>query len=78
MHSESQSDQDRCVRLILTRMPETGPHNLVHARAHREIIRRFGRFPYRNAALGRTNTPAERAFLTEGGYGAILTELEAA
>ena len=78
MHSESQSDQDRCVRLMLTRMPETGPHNLLHARAHREVIRRFGRFPYRNDALGRDSTRAERAFLDAGGYGAVVQELQAA
>ena len=41
---------------------------LRHARAHREIIRRFGRFPFRNAALGRESTPEEVAFLAEGGY----------
>ena len=41
---------------------------LRHARAHREIIRRFGRFPYRNAALGRESTPEEVAFLAAGGY----------
>jgi uncharacterized protein (DUF924 family) len=43
MHSECLSDQERCVRLLMTRMPETGEANLVHARAHREVIRRFGR-----------------------------------
>ena len=53
MHAESLAQQERGVRLILTRMPRTGASNLVHARAHREVIRRFGRFPYRNAALGR-------------------------
>jgi uncharacterized protein (DUF924 family) len=68
MHSESQCDQDRCVRLMLTRMPETNGRNLPHAIAHRNIIRRFGRFPFRNAALGRISTPAERAWLDEGGY----------
>jgi uncharacterized protein (DUF924 family) len=35
---------------------------------HADIIRRFGRFPHRNAALGRTTTPAERAFLDDGGF----------
>jgi len=47
----------------------------MHARAHREIIRRYGRFPYRNDALGRTTTEAERAFLDKGGYGAIVNDL---
>jgi uncharacterized protein (DUF924 family) len=56
MHSENRTDQDRCVRLILTRLPETGRENLLHARAHREVIRRFGRFPYRNAVLAGLDT----------------------
>ena len=50
---------------------------LLHARAHREIIRRFGRFPFRNAAFGRESTPEEVAFLEEGGYAAMLKELAA-
>jgi uncharacterized protein (DUF924 family) len=78
MHSETTMDQDRCVRLFLTRMPETGADNLLHARAHREVIRRFGRFPYRNAVLGRVTRPDEAAFLQAGGYGAMVRELEAA
>ncbi len=77
MHSENLIDQDRAVRLILTRMPETGDNNLIHAKVHREIIRRFGRFPYRNAALGRASTEAEQAFLDGEGYGGIMRELEA-
>lgn len=76
MHSEHLADQDRCVRLMLTRMPETGASNLLHAKAHREVIRRFGRFPYRNAALGRSDTAAEAAFLAEGGYGAVVREMK--
>jgi uncharacterized protein (DUF924 family) len=78
MHSECLADQERCVRLMMTRMPETGAHNLVHARAHREVIRRFGRFPYRNEALARPTQGAEAAFLAEGGYGAMVREMEAA
>ncbi len=76
MHSESQMDQDRCVRLMLTRMPVGGRQNLLHAKAHREVIRRFGRFPYRNAALSRSDTPPERAFAKAGGYGALVRELQ--
>lgn len=72
MHSENLFDQDQGVRLFSCRMPGD---NLLHARTHREIIRRFGRFPYRNAALGRRSTDAEMAFLTSGGYGAVLNEL---
>ena len=76
MHSEHLTDQDRCVRLMKARM-ESGD-NLLHARAHREVIRRYGRFPYRNAALGRASTPEEEAFLSSGGYGAILREVQTA
>lgn len=77
MHSESLADQDRCVRLMLTRMPETGKPNLLHAKVHREVIRRFGRFPYRNDALSRNTTGPEAAFVEDGGYGAILQEMSA-
>lgn len=70
MHSENLTDQDRCVRLIMTRMPKTGDVNLPHARAHREVIRRFGRFPYRNEALGRASTAPEAEYLDQGGYAA--------
>jgi uncharacterized protein (DUF924 family) len=66
MHSEIQTNQDRCVRLFLINYGREG--YLRHAVAHREIIRRFGRFPFRNAALGRESTPAEIAFLEAGGY----------
>lgn len=76
MHSECLSDQDRCVRLMLTRMPQEGGSNLLHARAHRRVIRRFGRFPYRNAALARCSSVEESRFLTEGGYGQIVRELQ--
>ncbi|ANB34757.1 DUF924 domain-containing protein [Rhodovulum sulfidophilum] len=77
MHSECLMDQDRCVRLMLTRMPETGADNLLHAKAHRELIRRFGRFPFRNAALHRGSSEEEIAFLESGGYGACVEELRA-
>jgi uncharacterized protein (DUF924 family) len=78
MHSECLADQERCVRLLMTRMPVTGGDNLVHARAHREVIRRFGRFPYRNDALARPTHSSEAAFLAEGGYGAMVREMQAA
>lgn len=76
MHSESQMDQDRAVRMMLLRMPETGASNLLHARAHRAVIREFGRFPYRNDALGRATTAAEARFLEQGGYGAALRSVQ--
>ena len=78
MHSENLCDQDRCVRLIFERMPETGADNLLHARAHREVIRKFGRFPYRNEALERMSTGAERDYVAQGGYGATLRDFQAA
>lgn len=76
-HSEDPADQDLCVSLMAERLPAS-PGNHLHARAHAEIIRRFGRFPFRNAALGRVSTPEEEAFLAEGGYGAVVRRLEAA
>lgn len=78
VHSEDVIDQDRAVRLIKARLPETGAENLLHARAHREVIRRFGRFPTRNAALGRANTPAEAGYLAQGGYGALVQAMKIA
>ena len=72
MHAENLSDQDRAVRLIHTRMPESGESNRDHACAHRAVIRDFGRFPYRNEALGRKTSPAEQAFLDAGGYAAAI------
>lgn len=68
MHSERLADQDRCVRLIRMRMPQHGDVNLEHAQKHREVIRRFGRFPSRNAILGRTDNRAEIAYREAGGY----------
>ncbi|WP_439155206.1 DUF924 family protein [Yoonia sp.] len=68
MHSENLYDQDRAVRLIHTRMPQTGKSNENHACAHRAIIRQFGRFPYRNGALDRKTTASEQSFLDAGGY----------
>ena len=75
MHSEVQANQDRSVRLFLVGVGRG--EGLRHARAHREIIRRFGRFPYRNAALGRESTPEEVAFLEEGGYQKMLDAIAA-
>ncbi len=74
MHSENLCDQDRCVRLFHTRMPQA-TDNLLHARAHREVIRRFGRFPHRNEALDRESAPEESAFLADGGYGRAVADV---
>lgn len=73
-HSEDMADQDMAVQLMQERMP-SDPHWLLHAKAHREMIQRYGRFPLRNKALGRESTPAEEAFLAEGGYVALVNSL---
>lgn len=66
MHSEDLADQDRCIALAAERLEQGS--TLHHARQHRAVIERFGRFPYRNEALGRTSTPEETAYLEGGGY----------
>jgi uncharacterized protein (DUF924 family) len=64
-HSESMPDQDKCCALFAA----TGDANLLKwAQLHADIIRRFGRFPHRNAVLGRTTTPEEQAFLDADGF----------
>ncbi|WP_424833363.1 DUF924 family protein [Ruegeria sp.] len=78
MHSENLCDQERCVRLMCERMPNHGAGNLLHARAHREVIRQFGRFPYRNEALDRPTTEHEAAYVSNGGYGATVRALQSA
>ena len=75
-HSEDPEDQALSVALFEMRMPDTGAANLLHARAHREVIGRYGRFPTRNLALGRENTPDESLYLENGGYGAIVQLLQ--
>lgn len=70
MHSECIVDQDRCVRLFVTRMPKTGENNLSYAKEHRDVIRKFGRFPYRNTTLGRESSGQEQEFLRANGYAA--------
>ncbi|MDV7143350.1 DUF924 family protein [Tropicimonas sp. TH_r6] len=77
MHSEDLADQDACIRLMNERMPQGGAKQVLHAKVHRKIIRRFGRFPYRNVALGRMTLPTEQAFLENEGYGSVLREIQA-
>jgi uncharacterized protein (DUF924 family) len=62
MHSEELADQDLAVALF---RHLDGGASLPWAERHREVIARFGRFPHRNAALGREDTAAERAFLAD-------------
>lgn len=76
MHSENLCDQDRCVRLMQERMPQSGESNLLHARAHRQVIRQFGRFPYRNEALKRNSTKVEADYVSTGGYGETVRQLQ--
>lgn len=76
MHSEDPADQARCIEMFTERMPDTGASNLHHARVHAEVIRRFGRFPFRNAALGRVSTPGEVQFIADGGYGALVKAMK--
>ncbi|MET1046781.1 MAG: DUF924 family protein [Hyphomicrobium sp.] len=64
-HSENIADQRRSVDLFAEHGDE---NNLKYAEIHRNIIERFGRFPHRNAVLGRQTTPEEKAFLDEGGF----------
>jgi uncharacterized protein (DUF924 family) len=64
-HSEDLADQERCITFYQAARDAEG---LKWAELHADIIRRFGRFPHRNAALGRTTTPEERAFLDSGGF----------
>lgn len=70
-HSENLKDQDEAVAMMAQRLPDH-PEQVLHARAHREIIAKFGRFPFRNATLGRENTPEEQAFLDAGGYATFV------
>ena len=76
MHSENLCDQDRCVRLMLTRMDTGQETYLLHAKAHREVIRRFGRFPFRNDALGRETTGPEKDYVAAGGYATTVEALK--
>jgi uncharacterized protein (DUF924 family) len=65
MHSEDLADQLRCVELF---RKAGNTDNLGYAERHADIIRRFGRFPHRNRALGRAITADEQAFLDSGGF----------
>ncbi|MEM6932488.1 MAG: DUF924 family protein [Pseudomonadota bacterium] len=68
MHSERLADQERCVRLFVLNGQNDPGDNLEHAIKHRAVIRRFGRFPSRNAVLGRRDSAKELSYRAEGGY----------
>lgn len=74
-HSEDPADQALAVQLLTERL-QSSPDLALHARAHQEIIRRYGRFPTRNEALGRTSSAEEQAYLDEGGYGALVAAMK--
>ena len=65
MHSEVLSDQERSIELFTAAGLEA---NVPYAIEHADIIRRFGRFPHRNAILGRSSTKEEIDFLENGGF----------
>ena len=63
MHSEDLADQEHCLSLI----DQPGlEENLAFAREHHAIVARFGRFPHRNAVLGRENRPGEEEAIAKG------------
>jgi len=63
-HSEDITDQERSIALFKSLSADS----LTWAELHADIIREFGRFPHRNAVLGRATTPEEAAFLNDGGF----------
>lgn len=75
-HSENAQDQAQAVELMEARMPDS-PDSALHARAHQAIIARFGRFPFRNVALGRPSTAEETAWLAGGAYASTVNDLRA-
>jgi uncharacterized protein (DUF924 family) len=61
MHSEAMADQDRLLELL---DPAESPETHRFAVIHRDIIVEFGRYPHRNASLGRKTSPSEAEFLS--------------
>jgi uncharacterized protein (DUF924 family) len=66
-HAENASMQQRSVRLFEQLAADGLAEPLDSARRHRDVIERFGRFPHRNAILGRASTAEEIAFLEQRG-----------
>jgi uncharacterized protein (DUF924 family) len=73
-HSEDSADQALAVEYLTHRMSDADL--VLHARVHQRVIAEFGRFPTRNAALGRISTADEQRYLDEGGYGALVRALK--
>ena len=76
IHSENLADQAWNIELSKARLAEDPNEVMVHALAHQMQIQKFGRFPARNAALGRDSTPQEQEFLNNGGYGKLVESLQ--
>ncbi len=74
-HSEDPQDQALAVQLLTERLA-SDPDMALHARAHEQVIATYGRFPTRNAALGRVSSAAEQSYLDEGGYKALVDRLK--
>jgi uncharacterized protein (DUF924 family) len=75
-HAENVSLQRMCVRLfdrLVEEVPDTDRPRyaglLDYAHKHRDVVEKYGRFPHRNAILGRPNTPAEEEYLATPGAG---------
>jgi len=68
-HSEDLGDQEQSVRLFGTLRDALGEESFQYTERHRDVIRRFGRFPHRNAVLGRVCTPDELDYLAQPGAG---------
>ena len=67
-HSEAMDDQADSIRLFESLPPTPWRDRVVeYAHKHLDVLRQFGRYPHRNAALGRASTPAEEAWLKAGG-----------
>ena len=67
-HSENLNDQRKCVELF-EKTKKDDPLGYDYALRHLKVIEQFGRFPHRNAVLGRTNTPEEEVYLAQSGSG---------
>ena len=74
-HSEAEEDQTLAVKLLGERL-SSDPEMGLHARVHQAVIQRYGRFPTRNAALGRVSSPQEQVYLDRGGYAALVKAMK--
>ena len=73
MHSENLEDQEKCIALCTELLTDAqslpggealagmAGYQLDYAKAHRDVVAKYGRFPHRNALLGRENTAEEEA-----------------